>query len=752
MSLDQGSTLGEYRIDSLERTSAGGSLFRAEQPSLGRTVALHVCSEPADSAAGRRFLEVARRVANVDSRELLPVYEVAAAGGVAFAATRDQPGRRLDEILAEGPLDAPRAVAIAEQLVAPLEALARAGVPAAAVPPGSVIVSPDAGGESVYLAPLDLEFEEPAGPADADSALESSGAALAMLVEAMTGDDSVVAPTLRSDAARRSPSLLVGDLRSAAPARPEVGRRSRRRPVVLALAALAVVAAALAIVVPRLGGDGADPNAPAGRIAATIPLGGEPKSITTGEGSIWIARADGTIVQIDPDRNEVVGVPIPFGKPHPDSNLTLRAGEGSLWALDGSAGTLTRIDPQGRRVSGRVQLDANLEGATVADGVVWVTRSSPEGVQPPTYELLRIDASTMRRIGKPTPVESYPLDVDVVDGTAWVTNAGQGTVTRVGPDGATTTIRVGVQPISSVMHEGTLWVPDFWGDTVTPVQATDMRLSGDVVRMPHPSALAATGDAVWAKALAGADPNSPSVLYRIDPASGTISGRPLSLGPDVGWITATDDAVWAPSRSKKALLKIVPTEPAPPPSDSAATPPSRLLSGPIAPGELRDTSFVLPYALDVREPGWIALGPERVMSTIGRVDHPTTLVMLASPTQTFRADGGIAPARDADQILRVLSANPNLVVGDAVRATVGGRPADQVTVRARAVDDYPSFCPEACVPLFGLPATTIVAERSKPVRISLLRGTKPLVAVIEQVRAGRFAETGRLLAGLRFEG
>jgi hypothetical protein len=87
-----------------------------------------------------------------------------------------------------------------------------------------------------------------------------------------------------------------------------------------------------------------------------------------------------------------------------------------------------------------------------------------------------------------------------------------------------------------------------------------------------------------------------------------------------------------------------------------------------------------------------------------------------------------------------------------VRATVGGRPADQVTVRARAVDDYPSFCPEACVPLFGLPATTIVAERSKPVRISLLRGTKPLVAVIEQVRAGRFAETGRLLAGLRFEG
>ena len=122
----------------------------------------------------------------------------------------------------------------------------------------------------------------------------------------------------------------------------------------------------------------------------------------------------------------------------------------------------------------------------MADGVVWVTRSSPEGVQPPTYEVPRVDASTLRRIGKPAPVESYPLDVDVADGTAWVTNAGQGTVTQVRTDGTRKTIRVGVQPISSVLHKGTLWVPDFWGNTVTPVQAATMRLSADVIRMPHP--------------------------------------------------------------------------------------------------------------------------------------------------------------------------------------------------------------------------------------------------------------------------
>jgi hypothetical protein len=49
------------------------------------------------------------------------------------------------------------------------------------------------------------------------------------------------------------------------------------------------------------------------------------------------------------------------------------------------------------------------------------------------------------------------------------------------------------------------------------------------------------------------------------------------------------------------------------------------------------------------------------------------------------------------------------------------------------VQDYPKFCPEPCVPIFGLPATTIVVERSKPVRITLLRDSKPGVVVVEQV-------------------
>jgi hypothetical protein len=67
------------------------------------------------------------------------------------------------------------------------------------------------------------------------------------------------------------------------------------------------------------------------------------------------------------------------------------------------------------------------------------------------------------------------------------------------------------------------------------------------------------------------------------------------------------------------------------------------------------------------------------------------------------------------------------------------------------VKDHPPFCPELCVPIFGLPDTMIVVERSKPVRITLLRDSNPVVVVVEQGLPGALDETGRLLAGLRFQ-
>ena len=772
-----GTQVGEYRIESPGRAGSGVTVFRAEQPALGRMVELHFCSAPADSDAGRRFREQARRVAGLDHPNLLPVYEVAVVDGRVFAVMRERPGRRLDAILAaDGALSPERAVHVADQLAPALETLTEAGMAVGAIPLSSVAIVDEAGGERAYLAPLELLDETAAGAPSATSSDRGtlSAAELATLLTSMLsgsakseGGIDTVPPQLRPvierafrpDGGYSSPSLLVEDASRGLGSETARHRVGRGRVAILVLAALALIGAAVAAVVILADEPSSEATAapsadtPAGRIVARIPLGGAPRSLTVGNGSVWVARADGTVVRIDPRTNTVVGAPIRFSKPDKESNLTVRAGEGAIWALDGTAGTLTRIDPERGRVSGRIDLGEGLDGATVAGGVVWVTRSTPEGVVPQRHELLRVDPARLQVIGKPVPVGQYPLDIDASGDTAWVTNAGNGTITRV-ENGRTTTILVGAQPIASALHGELLWVPDRFGNTITPIHARSMTVRGEVVRIPSPIALATTPDAVWATALASNSRTAPTVLYRLDPAAHKVTGRPVLLGPDIGWIAAGEGAIWAPSQAKNVLLKVVPTVPAPKPREepSAVGSPRRLLSGPLAPGTWRDSSFVVPYTVEIPGQGWLALGPDQTFIQLGRMADPDTGVVVAAPVQVYRPNGGIAQARTVDQVIGILRSNPHLVFGQLKRVMIGGRKAVQLSVRVRPYEGYPSFCDETCVALFGGPQTTFFVEESVPARIALLRRGGHVLAVVEQGgKQGSFAETEPVARSLRFD-
>ena len=384
---------------------------------------------------------------------------------------------------------------------------------------------------------------------------------------------------------------------------------------------------------------------------------------------------------------------------------------------------------------------------------MWVTRSTPEGVVPQKHELLRVDPTRLAVIGKPVPVGQFPLDIDASGDTAWVTNAGNGTITRVAK-GRTTTILVAAQPIASALHGGLLWVPDRFGNTITPIDARSMTVRGRVVRIPSPIALATTKDAVWATALANNSRTAPTVLYRFDPTAHKVTGRPVVLGPDIGWIAAGEGAIWAPSQAKNVLLKVVPTTPAPKPREEprAIGSPRKLLAGPLEPGTWRDGSFVVPYTVEIPGQGWLAIGPDQTFIQLGRIADPDTGVVIAAPVQVYRANGGIAQARTPDQIVGILRSNPHLVLGPTTHVTIGGRPAVQLSARVRRYKGYPSFCDETCVAIFGGPQTTFFVEESVPARISLLRRGAHVLAVVEQGgKRGSFAQTERLARTLRFD-
>lgn len=763
-----GEDLGPYRVESLQRSGAGGAVYRADEPGLQRRVALVVPSNPSGSDSSARFLEDARLIARLSHPNLLPVYEVSEADGGPFAVVRDPQGRRLDELLQDGALPADRAVEICAQVAAALEAIRAAGAEPAALTPSSVIIVGDDDREHVYLSPLEAIIDAPAGTnvlrrATADS--DRSVAELAVLLRTMEGgdhpDEAVIERGLEPGG-YDSPGAFIAAARTAA-APIEVVRRRSRRTIALLLGAVAVLVlvAAAAILVIRGDGDepeatpAASPNAPAGRVAATIPLGADPGSVAVGSDALWVATADGTVLRVDPRRKEVVGAPVRFMDAREGENVTIRAGEGAVWVLDGSGGTLTRIDPETARVTGRLRIGGILHGAEVGAGSVWISRAPPGKGPRQAGELVRVDADSFQRIGRPIPIGPLALDVELGDGFVWTMNAGDGTMTRYDLEtGVTRTVRASAQPIGAALKDGTVWIADPIDRTVTPLDARGSELPDDVVRsVDHPFSAAATDDAVWV--VAEGD-SSTARLYRIDPRSRSIVGRPVELGRSVGWATTGFGAVWIYSHGKRALLKVVPTSPPPSPQrqPTGQHDPRVVAAGPLVPGNWRASRFVVPFRFAVGERGWIASpGPQLDLVEFWRFDSPHTKLSVSTPRQVFTPKGSVQPLREASRVVEVLSSNPNLRIVSRERVNVGGVPAQRVTVSVRQHEQFPDFCTSPCVPVFPVTQATSVLESNSNHRLSIMEVGGRIIVVHEtSPRGGNgFPDTESLLHGLRFE-
>lgn len=768
--------IGEYRVRSVVRSGIGGAVYRAEQPSLGRTIAL-LAPGGADPSSGAwtQFAEDARLLAALDHPALLPVYEVGRTDGRPFAAVRDVGERRLDDLIREGPLDPRVAVSIGEQIAGALERLDAADV-TPAILTRSVIVVEEDGGPRVYVSPLeaivDAPPETPVLLRDANPASRRSDAALAdLLVTMVAGSESgdasrdripeplrsVVDSVLSSDALGGSPSELMRAAREAVgPTRAARARRRRRAPIVaVAVVALAAAALAAVLIVRDDGGSSGSANDPVARLLATIPLNATPGSLAVTADTVWVATNEGTVLRVDPQRDEVVGTPIRFMPPREEENVTIRAGEGAIWVLDGSGGNLTRIDPGAARVSGRLRLGGILHGATVADGSVWITRSPPGAGVRQRAELIRVDTARFRRVGQPIPLGPLPLDIEVADGVAWTMNVGNGTITRV--DLGTRAVRhvkPSTQPIDAALHDGTLWVPDPVDQTVTPLTVSRLSRPTEVIRAEHPYSVSATAEAVWFLADTGNE-SGVARLYRIDPATSTLVGRPIELGPNVGWLSAGPDIVWARSGARRALLKLAPTEPAPGPrADTLRVEEGALPSGPVPDGKLQASGFAVPFGFSVADRGWIAQAPTREAVFLARFTDPQTTLGVYAPRQFFTTAGGVRRIGTVDDLVGALTRHPHLRVVKRERVRLAGVPAVRLTVSVRPYSPYPDLCPAPCVLLLPLDdGLTVTAESNVNQRLTVASIHSRPVVVIETERQARrgFAATEPILRTLELQ-
>jgi hypothetical protein len=183
--LRPGARLAGYRIEAIERDDGGAAVVRAQDPVEGREVALHVAAEPPGAVATVRFLERANRLQGVVHPHLLPVYDARTIDGRALVIAQAPPGRRLDDVLGDGPLPPARATRIATQVASAVEALEGAGAELPPITPDRVWVS--AG--NAYLDPLDGR-----SLLNRTDRPPSSSAAVADLLDSMVKRETAPAP------------------------------------------------------------------------------------------------------------------------------------------------------------------------------------------------------------------------------------------------------------------------------------------------------------------------------------------------------------------------------------------------------------------------------------------------------------------------------------------------------------------------------------------------------------------------------
>jgi streptogramin lyase len=200
--------------------------------------------------------------------------------------------------------------------------------------------------------------------------------------------------------------------------------------------------------------------------------------------SIWLAGALGnSLTSVDPLFGGEAGRHrIPVGADAVD----VAVGRDAVWVSNGSAGTVTRVDPVSDRALGPPIRTGRFPTAlAVGTHDVWVVNSG-DGT------LARVDQRENLVVGRRVPVGRDPQDVAIGFGSVWVANRGDGTLTRI--DERTgrpeTTIHVGGAPTALAVTVQALVVLDSQRARVLRLDPKTLRVT-DVVRVGgFPTALA----------------------------------------------------------------------------------------------------------------------------------------------------------------------------------------------------------------------------------------------------------------------
>lgn len=234
----------------------------------------------------------------------------------------------------------------------------------------------------------------------------------------------------------------------------------------------------------------------------------------------------------------------------------LAAAGGSVWVAGLGTGDVVRLDPKTGREQSRVSVAPRLFNLVAAPGAVWAVSNGVSSA-------VRMDAKS-GKVTATVPVGSQPYDATWGFGSLWVSNASDGTVSRITGTKVVKTIKAGVEPNGIAAIGRFVWVTDHTGGSLLRVDPATNRITGKVALAGADWVTEANG-ALWVS-------QETNVVARVDPASlrvlATVKVRRNPLGSAVVggqlWVPCIDSNVVVVIDVKSArVVRTIPAGPGP---------------------------------------------------------------------------------------------------------------------------------------------------------------------------------------------